>query len=66
MQVKVVSICDIISKEQFIEWLRTLPLNYTPKRQEAVAERAQAYSKCIWSKYHTNELDPGLNFFKLV
>lgn len=63
---KIVSICDIKSKEQFIEWLRTLSLNYTPKREEAIAERAQAYSKCIWSKYSKQELDPGLNFFKFV
>ena len=66
MTEKIVSICDIRSKEQFIEWLRKLNLNYTPKREEVIAEKALRYDKCIWSKYSKEELEPGLNFFKFV
>jgi hypothetical protein len=63
---KLVSICDVRSKEQFKEWLRSIPLNYPPKREDCIAEKAMMYDKCIWSKYSKEDLDPGLNFFKFV
>jgi len=66
MNVKVVSIIDIKDKESFMAWVRTLPVIYPPKRLEVLAEKAMRYDKCIWSRNYTNELDPGLNFFKIV
>ena len=63
---KVVSICNIISREQFEEWVRSLPVVYPPKRIEVLSEKAMMFDKCIWSKGYEQGLEPGLNFFKIV